>query len=361
EAIKPKHLNEVHNFDLTSLPQPDNFTEILEKLLSSPNIASKEWVIQQYDHMVRTNTMVLPGSDAAVVRIKESNRGLVMKTDCNGRYVYLNPKMGAKIAVAESARNVVCSGGKPVAITNCLNFGNPYKPEIFYQFKEAVAGIGEACRVLETPVTGGNVSFYNENPEGAVYPTPVIGMLGILENLNHVTTAWFKQEGDVIVILGENKGEVGGSEYLKVKFNKIVGDCPQLDLQFESRLQKACLKAIQAGLIHSAHDISEGGIAVALAECCFLNPKRSCGANIHLQIKSRKDFTLFGEDQSRIVLSLSENNLPQLNQICKLYKVPLCVVGRVGGRKININDLIVTEVDVIEKMHRHAIRNKMQG
>ncbi|MFQ5633633.1 MAG: phosphoribosylformylglycinamidine synthase subunit PurL, partial [bacterium] len=189
ESRRPDYLDKLHSFDFTTLKEPDDYCEVLEKLLASPNIASKEWVIEQYDHMVRTNTVVLPGSDAAVVRIKGTRRALAMKTDCNGRYVYLNPRMGGRLAVAEAGRNVVCSGGKPVAITNCLNFGNPYKPEIYYQFKEAVLGIGEACRALGTPVTGGNVSFYNENPDGAVYPTPVIGMLGVVEDIKHVTTA----------------------------------------------------------------------------------------------------------------------------------------------------------------------------
>jgi phosphoribosylformylglycinamidine synthase len=360
KARKPAYLDELHKFDLNSLPEPNNYTEVLKKLLASPNIANKEWVIQQYDHMVRTNTVVLPGSDAAVLRIKGTNRGLAMKTDCNGRYVYLNPRMGAKIAVAESARNVVCSGGKPVAITNCLNFGNPYKPEIFWQFKEAVAGIGEACRVLETPVTGGNVSFYNESPDGAVYPTPVIGMIGIVENLSHVTTAWFKQEGDVIVLLGENRGEIGGSEYLKTQFQKVAGDCPQLDLDLEKRLQRACLEAIQAGMLHSAHDVSDGGLAVALAECCLLNSKNTIGANINLQFSARNDFILFGEEQSRIILSLREAYLGTLTKICKHHRVPMSIIGHVGGKSLVINDLIHERVDELEHIFCHAIRNKMK-
>ena len=360
ESCKPDYIEQLHNFDLNSLSEQNNHTRILENLLTSPNIASKEWVSHQYDHMVRTNTVILPDCDAAVVRIKGTNRGLAMKTDCNGRYVYLNPRRGAMIAVAESARNVVCSGGKPVAITNCLNFGNPYKPEIYWQFREAVAGIGEACRVLGTPVTGGNVSFYNENPEGAVFPTPVIGMLGIVEDLNHVTTAWFKREGDVIVLLGENRGEVGGSEFLKVQFNRVAGDCPQMDLEFEKYLQKACLQAIENGLICSAHDVSEGGLAVALAECCFLNMDQHFGAQINLNIHDRCDFILFGEDQSRIILSLSEENLPRLVSICDNYEVPMSVIGRVGGLYLTINDLIKANVNELASLYRNAIRNKME-
>ncbi len=361
EARKPEYLDKLHSFDLSSLPQPKNYNDILIKLLSSPNIASKEWVIQQYDHMVRTNTVVLPGSDAAVVRIKGTRRALAMKTDCNGRYVFLNPRMGAKIAVAESARNVVCSGGKPVAITNCLNFGNPYKPEIFWQFQEAVAGIGESCRALDTPVTGGNVSFYNENPEGAVYPTPVIGMLGIVEDIEHVTTAWFKEEGDVVVLLGVNRGEIGGSEYLKVQFGKVAGDCPQLDLDVEKRLQTACLEAIRSGVIKSAHDVSEGGLVVALAECCFLNPKKMIGAKIDLELDGRRDFLLFGEDQSRILVTVKESNLDRLNEICAKYSVAITAVGRVGGEALIVNDLIHGRIDSLFDTYRHSIRSKIEG
>ncbi|MFQ6115686.1 MAG: AIR synthase related protein, partial [bacterium] len=359
ESRKPAYIDELHDFDFNSLPETNNYLQILESLLTSPNIASKEWVIQQYDHMVRTNTVVLPGSDAAVVRIKGTNRGLAMKTDCNSRYVYLNPRRGAMIAVAESARNVICSGGKPVAITNCLNFGNPYKPEIYWQFQEVITGMREACQVLETPVTGGNVSFYNENPEGAVYPTPVIGMLGIVDDLSYFTTAWFKQTGDVIVLLGENRGEIGGSEFLKVQFNRVAGDCPKLDLEVERRLQNACLQAIQARLIHSAHDVSEGGLAVALAECCFLDEKENFGAEVNLKIDGRPDFFLFGEDQSRIVLSLEEDKLTQLKEMCESHKVPMKVIGRVKGDFLTINELIHAKVEDLENLYRNAIRNKM--
>ncbi len=361
DSRKPGYLDDIHGYDLNSLPEPENYTEVLEKLLASPNIASKEWVVQQYDHMVRTNTMILPGSDAAIVRIKGTNKALAMKTDCNSRYIYLNPNMGARIAVAESARNVVCSGGKPVAITNCLNFGNPYKPEIYWQFKEAVTGMGEACRVLETPVTGGNVSFYNENPKGAVYPTPVIGMLGILEDLKHATTAWFKQDGDLIVLLGKNIGEIGGSEYLKTQFNKIAGDCPQIDLEFEKRLQIACLEAIRMDALHSAHDISEGGLAVALTECCFLNPQKNIGAEINFDYDNRKDFILFGEDQSRILVSLSNTKLALLKQICEKYEIPVKVIGKVGGDSLRINNLIDAKIDDLKNIYQNAIRNKMEN
>jgi phosphoribosylformylglycinamidine synthase len=360
ESRKPDYIRELRSLEPNSLLTPNDYNETLLKLLGSPNIASKEWVIQQYDHMVRTNTVVLPGSDAAVVRIKGTNRGLAVKTDCNGRYVYLNPRMGAKIAVAESARNVVCSGGKPVAITNCLNFGNPYKPEVFWQFEEAIAGITEACLALNTPVTGGNVSFYNENPQGAVYPTPVIGMLGIVENLQHHTTAWFKDDGDLIVLLGENRGEIGGSEYLKIQFGKVAGDSPQLYLDFEKRLQAACLKAIQSGLLQSAHDVSDGGIGVALAECCFLNPNKKLGARIDLKMHLRSDFILFGEDPSRIIVSVKGTNMAKLKHVCDLESVPLTAIGTVGGSELVINDAITLSVEALFHTYHSAIRRKVE-
>ncbi|MCG8606048.1 phosphoribosylformylglycinamidine synthase subunit PurL, partial [bacterium] len=357
---QPSYIEQARSINFEALPIPENYTMVLERLLASPNIASKEWVIQQYDHTVRSNTTVLPGSDAGIVRIKGTDRGLVMKTDCNGRYVYLNPRVGAQIAVAESARNVVCSGGKPIAITNCLNFGNPYKPEIFWQFKEAVIGIGEACRALATPVTGGNVSFYNENPQGSVYPTPVIGMLGIVDNLNHATTAWFKEEGDLIVLLGENKGAIGGSEYLKVHFNQVAGDCPPIDLDFERRLQSACLQAIQKRLVKSAHDVSDGGLAVCLSECCFLNPCARIGASIAIEMATRADFILFGEDQSRIVISLDPAKLSQVQAICEQQRVPASVIGEVGGRHLTIDGYISAPVVSLETGYRRSIAGRME-
>lgn len=360
EERKPDYLEELHAFDFQTLPEPSDYNEVLKRLLGSPNIASKQWVFQQYDHMVRSNTVVLPGSDAAVIRIKGTNRALAVKTDGNARYVYLNPRVGAQIAVAESARNVVCSGGRPVAITNCLNFGNPYKPEIYYQFAEAVRGIGDACRALETPVTGGNVSFYNENPDGAVYPTPVIGMLGLVEDLRHVTTCWFKEVNDVIVLLGTNTGEIGGSEYLKLQHNLVAGNCPQLNLEFEVRLQRTCLEAIRAGWVRSAHDVSDGGLAVALAECCVLGP-RALGAELEVEAKGRRDFLLFGEDQSRIVLSVAPDHLARVQALCAQNDVPMQVLGKVGGDRLVVNR---GEVDVsvveLKTVYFEAIRSRME-
>jgi len=233
------------------------------------------------------------------LRLRKTKKAIAVTSDCNPRFCYLNPRMGGKIAVAESARNLVCSGARPVAITNCLNFGNPYKPEVYWTFYECVMGMGEACRKFETPVTGGNVSFYNEDPERKVYPTPVIGMLGIIDEVEHITTQWFKDEGDLIILLGENKEELDGSEYLKVIYQKILGS-PEIDLGLEKGVQDTCLEGIRKGLIKSAHDCSEGGLAVALAECCVTGP-RSVGAAVDLKDEIRPDCLLFGESQSRIV------------------------------------------------------------
>lgn len=359
ETKKPDYIDEARTFDVNTIPEPESYNSVLVSLLSLPNIASKEWVVQQYDHMVRSNTVVLPGSDAAVLRIKGIEKGLALKTDCNSRYVYLNPRTGAQIAVAESARNVVCSGGKPVAITNCLNFGNPYKPEIYWQFKEAIGGISDACRALKTPVTGGNVSFYNENPNGAVYPTPVIGMLGILENMKHATSSFFKHEGDMILLLGENKGHVGASEYLKFQLDKVTGACPELDLDFEARLQDCCLEAIQNGLVNSAHDTSEGGFAVALAECCFLNPEENFGADVKIDETDRMDFLLFGEDQSRIIVSLNKENYDKLTEVTEKHKIPHSVLGTVTNGNLKINTLIDTNVNELENAYRNSIGDEM--
>ena len=355
EARRPEYLDSINHFDFEQLEQPKDLNVVLQKLLANPNIASKSWVYEQYDTMVRTNSVILPGSDAAVIRIKSTNKALAMTTDCNGRYVYLNPRRGAQIAVAEAARNVVCTGAKPLAVTNCLNFGNPYKPESFWQFKEAVLGMGEACRVFETPVTGGNVSFYNESPDGAIYPTPVIGMIGLLEDIDHVTPSSFQEEGDAIYILGKTFGEIGGSEYLSTFFDLVKGDVPNLDLNFEKRLQQFLLEVIQSGMIRSAHDTSEGGLAVALAECCIINRTNPLGASIQLEMDGRPDFILFGEDQSRLVVTCNQNNREKLESLALRREIPLQFLGETGGDKFRINDLIEVYIHEIMEIYYNAI------
>lgn len=336
ETSVPKYLNETKNFDFGKLPETD-IADSFRKIFSSPNICSKRWVYEQYDSMVRTNTIVGPGCDAAVIYLKDTNSALAMKTDCNSRYVYLNPKVGAMIAVAESARNISCSGGIPLAITNCLNFGNPYKPEVYWQFKEAIAGMGEACRAFDTPVTGGNVSFYNESVASAVYPTPTIGMVGLIEDLKFITTSFFKNENDLIYVLGEDKEELGGSEYLKVIHNIVAGDSPSLDLQREISLQNFLQKAVRESLIVSAHDISEGGIICALAECCIMNDEKIFGAEVNIKIKSREDFAFFSESQSRVVISINPNAQPEFEKLAMSLNQKFELIGKVNSTSLKIN------------------------
>jgi len=340
ETKKPAYINKLAKIELNEYSLDRNWSETLLVMLAAPNICDKSWVHDQYDSQVRTNTVVEPGSDAAVLRIRKTPKALAICTDCNGRYCYLHPREGAKQAVAEAARNVTCSGARPVAITNCLNFGNPYKPEIYYGFSEAVAGMGEACRVFGTPVTGGNVSFYNEDIERAVFPTPTIGMLGIVDNLSHITTQWFKNDGDLIYLVGENKEELRGSEYLHTIFGKNTGPIPELDLQFEKRVQDTVRAAITSGIIKSAHDCSDGGLGVALAECCITNREYMKGAEIYLDENIRPDCLLFGETQSRIIVSVDRNNGEKLVALCANNDIPVSAIGKVGGDFLKINDLV---------------------
>jgi phosphoribosylformylglycinamidine synthase II len=308
----------------------------LEKLLSAPTIASKAWAYRQYDSTVRTSTVIGPGGDAAVLRIRGTNKAIAVKTDCNGRYAYLDPRVGGRIAVAEAARNVACTGARPMAITNCLNFGNPTRPEVFYQFKEAVAGMGEACRTLGTPVTGGNVSLYNESPSGAVYPTPVVGMVGLIDDLSHVTRATFQRDGEAVLLLGEMGGELGGSEYLATIHGEVLGAPPRCDLNLEKKVIDSLLEAIRAGAVSSAHDCSDGGLAIALAECCVADLDCQSGAEIDLSawgsIPNRG--VLFGETQGRIVISSSAPE--RVLEIAAKAGVPCARIGTVRRHSDNL-------------------------
>ncbi len=361
ETKEPEYFKEVRNVDLKILPEPKNYNEALLKLLSSHNIADRSWIYRQYDYSVRTNTAVPPGSSSAVIRIKGTNKAIATKTDGNGRYTYLNPYRGGAIAVAESARNVVCSGAKPIAITNCLNFGNPYDPEIYYQFKNTVLGIGDACRAFDTPVTGGNVSFYNESPSGAIYPTPVIGMVGLINDVSHITTSWFKNDGDFIMMLGTIKGELGGSEYLKLVHNLVAGDAPTIDLPFEKRVHNACLEAIRKGIVNSATDISDGGLAVAIAEACISNPDKPIGASIYISRKLRNDVLFFGESQSVIILTINENRLLEMERIASKNIIPCVTIGRVKDNgRLRMNRIIDVSLDEIKTVYTNAIPDAMK-
>jgi len=348
-AKEPKYLEETRNFDFSKLNLDEiNPKEAFIKVFSSPNIVSKRWVYEQYDHQVRTNTVRITG-DAAVLRLKEiPGKGIALSTDCNSRYVYLNPYRGAVIAVVESARNVACVGARPVAITNCLNFGNPYNPEVYWTFKQAVMGMGDACRYLNTPVTGGNVSFHNESQSYAIYPTPTIGMLGIIDDIDKITSLEFKNSGDFVYLVGETKNEIGGSEFLKQLFGLVVGDAPTVDLEQEKRLIEFLLEAIRNNLINSAHDCSEGGLAICLAEKAVYS--KGLGARIDLgnQLSIAQ---LFSESQGRVVVSLSPEKANEFEFLCEQFSLKYQKLGEVVERTFEIANAFSFEVDELSKIY----------
>ncbi|MCK5125764.1 MAG: phosphoribosylformylglycinamidine synthase subunit PurL [candidate division Zixibacteria bacterium] len=361
ETKRPAYMDELGKLDLNKISLDIDWNDALLKLMAAPNICYKGWVFEQYDSTIRTNTAIGPGSDAAVLRIRKTNKALAMVTDCNGRYCYLNPKLGAMHAVAESARNIACSGGKGSAITNCLNFGNPYDPEIYYCFAEAVAGMGEACLEFETPVTGGNVSFYNEDPNHAVFPSPVIGMIGLVEDLKDITTSWFKNEGDEIYLLGTTKEELGASEYLSVIHGQKRGAIPELDLSVEHNLHKTILKMIQTGLISSAHDCSDGGFSVAIAESCIGNREHMIGASVELPSDGlRTDALLFGESASRIVISSPAGKAIELEKAAAEFNTPIIKIGTVGGSKLKVNDFIDSDLSDVGEAFYESLQKLVE-
>jgi phosphoribosylformylglycinamidine synthase II len=340
EAREPYYIPEVQNVLIESLPDLDDKRagEVLLKLLASPSICNKHWVYEQYDHMVQTNTVVCPGmGDAAVLRIKGSNKKIASATDCNSRYSYLDPFRGGKIAVAEAARNLACVGARPLAATNCLNFGNPEKPEIFWQLKKCVEGMAEACKALGTPIISGNVSLYNESNGEAIYPTPVVGMVGIIkENVIPVNMA-FVEDDDVVVLLGRTRNAIGGTEYLKLEHGMETGKPPALHLDLEKRLQDLVIQLIEKGYVHSAHDTAEGGLAVALAECSITGNK---GAVIEFSDSKeglRKDALLFGETQSRIILTCVNDNVQKIEKLAAQFEIPIQIIGTVRGDDLKIS------------------------
>ena len=341
-------------------------TTTLKKLLASPTIASKRWVYNQYDTSVRTNTVVGPGGDAGVLRIRGTKMGVAATVDCNGRFVYLNPRRGAQIAVAEAARNIVCVGARPRAITNNLNFGNPLKPEVYFQLREAVAGMGEACAAFETPVTGGNVSLYNENPRGAIYPTPVVGMVGVLTDVENYVSAAFKNAGDIIILLGTNTDELGGSEYLKVMHDLVAGDAPSVDLTKERALQECMIEVAEARLAKSAHDCSEGGLAITLAESA-IGAGNGIGIDVALSDSVKEAAALlFGEATGRIVISCSMANKEQINAVANKHGVAVRAIGHVtsdGVFNIQCADetRISTTTAELADIYQNAIPRLMDG
>ncbi len=360
EWREASYLSEVRSYDAAAVHDSMTKlgkTEVLRMLLQSPTIASKRWVYEQYDSQVGTNTMQKSGGDAAVMRIKElQGKGFAVSTDCNSRYVFLNPYRGGLIAVAEAARNCVCVGAEPVAITNCLNFGNPYDPEVYWQFREAIRGMGDACRALNTPVTGGNVSFHNESQNHAVYPTPTIGMLGLIDDVQFTAGSGFTREGDVVMLLGWQGAELGGSEVLKLMLGHTRGDAPQLDINNEVALQRTTLQAIRNGWVSAAHDCAEGGLGVALAEMCIKSPVAK-GAMIELPFECSPE-ALFGESQSRIIISCASANRDAIIALCEKNAVPCHVIGAVYGDSLNIDDINVS-VAQLHDWYDHALTERM--
>lgn len=343
---EPEYYRRFQSMSKIDYPSIDA-NEALLKLLASPNIASKEWVYKQYDHMVRTSTAVKPGSDAAVITIRGTNKALAMTTDGNGRYIYMDPFIGGAIAVAEAARNIVCSGATPLAITDGINFGNPEKPEVFWQLEQAADGISEACNALATPVIGGNVSLYNETNGKPIYPTPIIGMVGLIKDIKHITTQAFKETGDCILLIGDTYEELMGTEFQKEIIGKTEGKPPKLDLEKEKRVQETVLKTIEQGYIKSAHDLSEGGLAIALVESCITG---NIGATINICSELGKEAYLFSESQSRILLTTVSENVEMVKKISEEIGVSCHEIGVVGTDMLTIsfNDEQIVELSVAE-------------
>jgi phosphoribosylformylglycinamidine synthase subunit PurL len=354
---EPAYLAQNNRFDINTIPEPTNLKEITEKLLALPTIASKQYVYNQYDSMVGTgNTNTNNPSAAAVVLVKGTTKAIAITTDCNSRYVYANPKVGAMIAVAEAARNIVCSGGLPLGVTNCLNFGNPYNPEVYYQFVEAIQGMGEACRKFDTPVTGGNVSFYNQNPDGPVFPTPTIGMVGLLEDINHKMSLNFKNVGDVIYLLGAQKNDINCSQYL----SKICGiqhsPAPYFDLEEEFNTMQVVKELIKQNIVTSANDVSEGGLIVSLLESGFT---KELGFEIDTDANFRQDALLFGENQGRYVLSISPSKIAEFETIAA--KIPKLKLGKITDGQVKINAEFWGNILDWSTIYNNAIEHMMSS
>jgi len=381
EKVKPAILDQLQNYDLASLPDLTDpalarllgvqergspGTAALLRLLATPEIASKRWVWRQYDHQVITNTVVAPGADAAVLRVKGTRKGIALASDGNGLYCYLDPYQGGAIAVAEAARNVVCAGAEPIALTDCLNLGNPEKPEVYYQLDGVIRGMAAACEKLGTPVISGNVSLYNETTLAgeteAIYPTPVVGMLGLLEDIDQRCGTAFQNQGDLVFLLGASlEGDpaaLGGSEYLREVHDLLVGR-PSIDLEREARVQRACLEAIRRGLLRSAHDCSHGGLAVTLAESCI---EGGIGLDASgAPVQGRLDAALFGEAQSRIVLSCPPEARPDLEALARQHDVPLTYLGTVGGDRLRLASLLDAPIADLSRAYEEGLPRALAG
>jgi phosphoribosylformylglycinamidine synthase len=355
----------------TPFKHSTNLPQLFTQLLSSPNLCSREWIYQQYDHMVRTNTVTIMGTDAAVIRVKETRLSIAMTLDGNSRYSFLNPREGAKLAIAEAARNLICVGAQPLAITNCLNFGSPERPEVMWEFSETIDGMVEACQAFGTPVTGGNVSFYNETEARGIYPTPIIGMIGLVRNSEALTTPWFKQSGDIVVLLGETTADLGGSEFMAEMTGAVDGSVPRIDLSRELAVHRVCLEAMGTGIIKSAHDCSDGGLSVALAESCF-SRHRNHGLGVEIDVEFRlvgvdeswlPIVFLFSESPSRVIVSVDPTNLEALLSLAQEHEVPSTVLGSVGKDRfrITMNGESMIDLDLcdIERAWRGGLAAKL--
>lgn len=358
---QPANFVERQQLDVSTLPLPHDYGHILTRLLTSPNLASKEWVFRQYDSFVCGNTVVQPGSDAAVIRLKGTSKGIGLSVDCNSRYCLLDPYRGGQIAVVEGARNLAISGARPVALSDCLNFGNPEKPEVMWQFQQAIAGMRDACLALGLAVVSGNVSFYNETEGKAIPPTPTVASVGILPDVTQHVTQWFKQAGDLVVLLGDTQPTLGASEYLAVIHGTVAGAPPHVDLDREKRLQQLCLAAARQGIFSSAHDIAEGGFAIAFAEACISRPEGAIGARVTLNGDLRPDVLLFGESQSRVLVSLPAASLPQLQALANDINIPYTVLGEVGGSALTITNYLQLPVERLQHEWQTALAQQLSS
>jgi phosphoribosylformylglycinamidine synthase len=358
-AEEPKNLNELQDLAIASVTEPSDYNHVLLQLLGSPNLCSKRWVYRQYDSLVRGHTVIGPGSDAAVLRIKGSRKGLAVTVDCNSRYCLLDPYVGAVIATCEAARNLVVSGARPLGISDCLNFGNPEKPEVMWQFQQAIAGIRDACLALGVPVVSGNVSFYNDTEGRSIPPTPTIAMVGLLEDVTRCLAQGFRRAGDVIILIGRTREELGGSEYLATVHGLVRGAPPWIDLGFEKRLQAFVRAAAEEGALRSAHDVAEGGLCVALAECCLTSADR-LGARIDLEQGMRADVLLFGESQSRVIVSVDRQGWPHLRDRAQREGIPVEVIGEVIGDRLEIGDWIDFSIADLAEVWEGALERALR-
>ena len=362
EEKVPDYFTADNDFEMSSINTPDDYEAPLKKLLDHPSIASKRWVFRQYDHMVRTNTIFLPGHDAGLIRLKPSTKGIAVSTDCNSLHCYLNPYEGGKSAIAESARNVACTGARPVAFTNCLNFGNPMIPERFWQLKQCVAGMSDAARKLETPCTGGNVSLYNESPQSSIYPTPTVGMVGIIDDIEKRVPSYFQDTGHIVYLIGKTADTVAGSHYLSIAHNIRKGPLPCLDLDVEKNLQDFLVKAAADSLVQSAHDLSEGGLAVSICESAFdrYNP---IGARIDLSPLLddgiRPDAVLFGETPSRVLVSVRKEDEERFISAIQSYDLVCSKLGETVLETISIDNFISLTVKELRHIYEEAIPRRV--